>query len=283
MHEDKRYYPDLEHVYPEAETLIMEEDAQPIHVPIIQPLVFKNFDKVDRDSPETWYSKEFLMDMMNQQERIRNFAIVGHLHHGKTVLADILIEQAHKNFASDPENPTKYLDNRKDEVLREISIKTSPISIILQNSREKSYLLNILDTPGHPNFSDEVSASLSLSDGVFLVVDVIEGVMINTERLLRHALQLELPIVLVLNKIDRFILELKLPPADTYYKIKHTLDSLNSIVSNYGYHKKFSPIEKNVIFSSGLFGFAFSLESISKKYSSMFGNNFDTNELAKRL
>ena len=138
---------------------------------------------------------------MKQQERIRNFAIIGHLHHGKTILADILIEQAHKFFASDPEAPTKYLDSRKDEILREISIKSSPISIILQDSRDKSYLCNIIDTPGHPNFSDEVSASLSLCDGVFLIVDIIEGVMLNTDRLLRHAIQVGLPIFLVFKQI----------------------------------------------------------------------------------
>ena len=220
---------------------------------------------------------------MKQQERIRNFAIIGHLHHGKTILADILIEQAHKFFASDPEAPTKYLDSRKDEILREISIKSSPISIILQDSRDKSYLCNIIDTPGHPNFSDEVSASLSLCDGVFLIVDIIEGVMLNTDRLLRHAIQVGLPIVLVLNKIDRFVLELKLPPQDTFYKIKHTLDSVNKIAQSCGSLKKFSPFEGNVIFASGIFGFAFTLESMAKKYAKMFGNNFDTNEFAKRL
>jgi 116 kDa U5 small nuclear ribonucleoprotein component len=283
LHEDKRYYPDLEQVYPEAETLIMEEDAQHISVPIVQPFKPKNFEKIEREIPETWYPIEFLKEMMNQQERIRNIAIIGHLHHGKTILCDILIEQAHKDFASDPEEPMKYLDSRKDEISREISMKASPISLILQDSRDKSYLINIIDTPGHPNFSDEASAGLALCDGVFIVVDAVEGVMINTEQLLRHALQSQLPVILVLNKIDRFVLELKIPPQDTYYKLKHTLDELNMIVQTYGYHKKFSPVEGNVIFASGLFGFTFTLESMAKKYADMFGHNFDTKEFAKRL
>ena len=261
----------------------MEEDAQPISVPIIQPILHKNFEKTEREIPETWSPPAFLQDLMSQQERIRNVALIGHLHHGKTTLADILIEQAHKYFASDPDQPTKYLDSRKDEVFREISIKASPISIVLQDSRDKSYLIHLIDTPGHPNFSDEVSTALALCDGVFLVVDVIEGVMLNTDRLLRHALELELPIVLVMNKIDRFVLELKLPPQDCYYKIRHTLDRLNAIARSYGHKEKFSPVAGNVIFSSGLYGFAFTLESMAKKYSQMFGNNFEVGELARRL
>lgn len=261
----------------------MEEDAQPISVPIVQPIVKKNFEKSERDIPETWYNTEFIHGLMQNPLRIRNIAIIGHLHHGKTILADSLVEQAHKYFASDPDNPLKYLDSRKDEIQREISVKSSPISLVLQDKRDKSYLFNIIDTPGHPNFADEVSCSLALCDGVFLVVDVIEGVMINTDRLLRHALQLKIPVVVVLNKIDRFVLELKLPPQDTYYKIKHTLDQLNGIVVNYPHQKKFIPTNNNVVFASGLYGFVFDLTSMAEKYSRMRGQNFDTEEFGKRL
>jgi U5 small nuclear ribonucleoprotein component len=84
-------------------------------------------------------------------------------------------------------------------------------------------LINIIDTPGHVNFSDEVTASLRAADGVVLVVDAVEGVMLNTERLIRHAVAAGLPLVLVINKVDRLILELKLPPNDAYFKLLHTV------------------------------------------------------------
>jgi len=81
-----------------------------------------------------------------------------------------------------------------------------------------------MDTPGHPCFSDEVTVSLRLSDGVILVVDCVEGVTIFVEKLVYDAMKNKLPIICVLNKLDRLVLELKLPPADAYFKIKHTID-----------------------------------------------------------
>lgn len=134
-----------------------------------------------------------------------------------------------------------------------MSIKATPMSLVLPDSRGKSFLFHFQDTPGHVNFSDEVTASLRLSDGAVLVVDIVEGVMINTERLLKHALQEGLSVVVILNKVDRLILELKLPPQDAYYKIKHVLDSLNQITLDFyqdeekAYDQKFSP-ERGILF-----------------------------------
>lgn len=91
--------------------------------------------------------------------------------------------------------------------------------------------MNMVDTPGHVNFSDEVTAAIRLCDGVVLFIDAAEGVMLNTERLLRHAVQEKLAITVCINKIDRLILELKLPPNDAYYKIRHILDEVNSLIA----------------------------------------------------
>lgn len=124
----------------------------------------------------------------------------------------------------------KWTDNRKDEVNREMSIKSSPFTIVLPDSREKSYLFNFIDTPGHPNFSDEVSSGLRLADGMLLVIDCIEGVTFYTERLIKEALRANIDIVVVLNKIDRFVLELRMPMNDAYHKIKHTLDEVNAVI-----------------------------------------------------
>jgi U5 small nuclear ribonucleoprotein component len=83
----------------------------------------------------------------------------------------------------------KWTDNRKDEIYRQMSIKSTPMSLVLPDSRGKNYLFNLMDTPGHPNFSDEVTTALRMSDGMLLVVDCIEGVTLYVERLIKEALR----------------------------------------------------------------------------------------------
>lgn len=90
--------------------------------------------------------------------------------------------------------------------------------------------IELILPPGHVNFSDEVTAAMRLCDGIVLFVDAAEGVMLNTERLLKHAVQEKLAITLCINKIDRLMLELKLPPQDAYYKIKHIIDEINGLL-----------------------------------------------------
>lgn len=108
-----------------------------------------------------------------------------------------------------------------------MSIKSTPLSLVLQTLNQKSHLINFIDTPGHVNFSDEMTASLRLSDGALVIVDVVEGVMLNTERALRHAVQSGVPIAVVLNKMDRLVTELKLPPADAYHKLCNVLEQVS--------------------------------------------------------
>lgn len=104
------------------------------------------------------------------------------------------------------------------------------MSLLLPNSKDKSYLLNLYDTPGHVNFLDEVSCALRASDAILLVVDAIEGVMMTTEILIKAAIKERMPIIVMINKLDRLIIELKLPPSDAYLKIKHILDEINIII-----------------------------------------------------
>lgn len=81
-----------------------------------------------------------------------------------------------------------------------------------------------MDTPGHPNFVAELVAALRVADGVVLVVDVIEGVMIMTERIIKQIVREDLDVIVVLNKLDRLVIEMKIPPEDAYLKLKHTLE-----------------------------------------------------------
>ena len=97
----------------------------------------------------------------------------------------------------------------------------------MRDSRDKNYVFNFIDCPGHPNFSDEVTCALRLADNVLLVVDVLEGVTAYVIKLIEMALKNQNTIILVLNKLDRLVLELKLPPNDAYHKIKNTLNEVN--------------------------------------------------------
>ncbi|CAI5951447.1 unnamed protein product [Closterium sp. NIES-64] len=199
----------------------------------------------------------------------------------------------------------RFTDTRVDEQQRMISIKAVPMSLVLEDSTGKSYLCNVVDTPGHVNFSDEMTAGMRLADGVVLVVDAVEGVMVNTERALKHALQQGLAITLCINKVDRLITELKLPPPDAYHKLRHTLEEVNALIASYApaamaartsssgsavvsaampsEAPQLDPVLGNVCFASAAAGWSFTLLSFSKLYTQTHGVNFDPEQLAKRL
>ncbi|KAL0390087.1 UNVERIFIED_CONTAM: U5 small nuclear ribonucleoprotein component CLO, partial [Sesamum calycinum] len=166
-----------------------------------------------------------------------NVALVGNLHHGKTTIMDMLVEQTHhiSTFDQNSEKHMRYTDTRIDEQERRISIKAVPMSLVLEDSNSKSYLCNIMDTPGHVNFSDEMTAALRLADGAVLIVDAAEGVM-----------------------VDRLITELKLPPKDAYHKLRHTIEVINNHItaasSTAGNVQVVDPAVGNVCFASASAG-----------------------------
>ncbi|EPS62854.1 hypothetical protein M569_11934 [Genlisea aurea] len=287
--EDKKYYPTAEEVYgQEVETLVMDEDEQPLEQPIIKPVKNLKFELGVKDS-STYVSTQFLLGLMSNPTLVRNVALVGHLHHGKTTFLDMLVEQTHhiSTFDQKSEKHMRYTDTRIDEQERKISIKSVPISLVLEDNNSKSYLCNIMDTPGHVNFSDEMSAALRLADGAVLIVDAAEGVMVNTERAIRHAIQDRIPIVVVINKVDRLITELKLPPKEAYHKLKHTIEVINNhitaVSSTAGKVQTVDPTLGNVCFASSTAGWSFTLQSFAKLYVKLHGIPFDTNKFASRL
>jgi U5 small nuclear ribonucleoprotein component len=292
LHEDKKYYPDAEEVFEGAEVLVEEEDGQTLEEPIIKPVVTKNFDMLETEMPTVQYSREFICGLMDTPSLIRNIAVVGHLHHGKTMLVDQLVKQTHPIISSngskgwDLSGEVRYTDTRKDEQERGLSIKAMAMSLVLPDARDKSWLINVIDTPGHVNFSDETTAAMRLADGVVVCVDVLEGLMLGTERQIKHACQERLPIVVVLTKMDRLMLELKIPPLDAYYKIKAVLEEVNELLSSCSYGEetlRCSPELGNVIFSSGLCGWSFSLTQFAQLYAGYYGAQFPPEEFAKRL
>lgn len=294
LHEDKQYYPTAQQVYGEdVETMVQEEDAQPLTQPIIAPVEKKSFVIQEDDLPPVYFERGFMADLMNFPDQIRNVAFVGHLHHGKTALMDMLVLETHdisdrleKKTGKKRDEQLRYTDVHVVERDRGLSIKAAPMSLVLQNTRGKSHLLNILDTPGHVNFVDEVACSLRLVDGVVLVVDVVEGVQVNAEQIIKYAVLEDLPLVLVINKMDRLILELKLPPTDAYFKLKHVIEEVNTAIDNalpgQGEKRRVSPEKGNVLFACSSMGWCFTLQSFAKMYADSYPG-IDTKEFARRL
>ncbi|KAI9591912.1 P-loop containing nucleoside triphosphate hydrolase protein [Syncephalis fuscata] len=285
LHEDKKYYPTAEEVYGEGvETLVQEEDTQLLSEPIVQSTKVKSFTLSEKDLPTTSYRKEYLVEMTQYPTLIRNIAIVGHLHHGKSTFVDMLIAETH-DVPRKLEKQRRYTDTHPLERGRGISIKAMPMSLLLPNSKGKSYVFNMLDTPGHVNFSDEVSAALRLSDGAVLIVDAVEGVMAHTELIIRQLIKENIAMTLVVNKVDRLILELKLPPNDAYFKLRHVIEEVNTVIRSCAPSDsdlRLSPEKGNVCFAASQMDWCFSLASFAKMYADTY-DGIVIDDFARRL
>jgi GTP-binding protein TypA len=136
---------------------------------------------------------------MENKEQIRNVAIIAHVDHGKTTLVDALLKQSNTFRDNQAEmNQTLIMDSGDQEHERGITITAKQTSV-----HYNGYKINIIDTPGHADFSGEVERTLNMADGVLLVVDAQEGPMPQTKFVLKKALDLKLKPVVIINKIDK--------------------------------------------------------------------------------
>ena len=290
LHEDKEHYPSASEVYGEdVYTNTIDEDAQALEEPIIAPDKAKNFNAASvsgrvRKSGKGGHGhafsfradSQFMLSTMNSAPDLnRGVAVVGHLHSGKTSLLDMLLEEACEDadFSEDGAllahqgGGPRFTDVLAAEQERQLSIKSTPITLCLPSTRGKTYPVTLIDCPGHVNFHDESVAAMRASDGVVVVVDAVDGMMIHTEMLVSHALAEDLSITLLINKVDRLIVELKLPPSDAYYKLQHTVDSVNKYIkSKKPSHKLLTPDRGNVCFASSHHGYIFSCASFAQRY-----------------
>jgi elongation factor 2 len=210
---------------------------------------------------------------MTSTRNIRNISVIAHVDHGKSTLSDSLVGAAGLISASAIGNK-RYMSVRKDEQEKGITIKSSSISLNFPY-KEDGYLINLIDSPGHVDFSSEVSSALRVTDGAVVVVDSVEGCRSQTETVLRQALQERIVPVLMINKMDRAMVELQLEPEECYQNFVRIVESVNVIISTYSDNKlgrnlMVNPKEGTVAFGSGKMGWAFTLSHFAKIYATKF-------------
>lgn len=147
---------------------------------------------------------------------IRNVAIIAHVDHGKTTLVDAMIRQTKTKLKKELEGKDLIMDSNELEKERGITIFSKNAAVFFDHNNE-SFKINIIDTPGHADFGGEVERVLSMADGALLLVDAKEGPMPQTRFVLKHALEMGLRIIVVVNKIDK-------PDARIEYVLDKTLD-----------------------------------------------------------
>ncbi len=169
-----------------------------------------------------------IKELMWMPERIRNMGIVAHIDHGKTTLSDNLLAGAGM-ISEELAGQQLYLDFDEQERERGITINAANVSMV-HEYKGKEYLINLIDTPGHVDFGGDVTRAMRAVDGVIVVVDAVEGVMPQTETVLRQALRENVKPVLFVNKVDRLIKELELTPQQMQEKLMNVILEVNKLI-----------------------------------------------------
>jgi len=172
-----------------------------------------------------------IVKLMNTPEIIRNTSIIAHVDHGKTTLSDSLLATA--GIISEQTAGQKlFLDSWDLEQKRQMTVFASNISLT-HTLGGKDYLINLIDTPGHIDFSGAVTRSLRAVDGALVVVDAVEGPMTQTETVLMQALRERVKPILFINKVDRLIKEIKLTPDEIQRKFAKIIARVNTLIEKY--------------------------------------------------
>jgi elongation factor 2 len=229
------------------------------------------------------FTVEQIRNIMDKKGNIRNMSVIAHVDHGKSTLTDSLIAAA-GIIATAKAGEARFMDTRADEQERCITIKSTGVSLYYALPEQietpkfadgRDFLINLIDSPGHVDFSSEVTAALRVTDGALVVVDCVEGVCVQTETVLRQALGERIKPVLMVNKMDRALLELQLDQEEAYQSFAKTIETANVIISTYHDEAlgdvQVYPEKGTVAFGSGLHGWGFTLSKFANMYAKKFG------------
>ena len=206
--------------------------------------------------------------LMRQQDKIRNIAIAAHIDHGKTTLSDNLLLGAGM-MSAETAGKQLVLDFHEDETTRGITIDSASVSMI-HNVGGEDYLINLIDTPGHVDFGGDVTRAMRAVDGCVVLACAVEGVMPQTETVLRQALKELVKPVLFINKVDRLIKEVKLTPQEMEKKFISIIEHINSLIESiapkdYKEKWKVGVGEGSVAFGSAFHNWALSFPYMKEK------------------
>ena len=236
------------------------------------------------------FTIEQIRKIMDNQNNIRNMSVIAHVDHGKSTLTDSLIAKA-GIISEDKAGDERYTDFRPDEAERGITIKSTGVSLyyeydINDDRKIDKFLINLIDSPGHVDFSSEVTAALRVTDGALVVVDYVEGVCVQTETVLRQSLQELIKPVLMINKCDRALFELRHNSEAMYQNFLRVIENANVIISTYQNEEYMGDLQVypdlgTVAFGSALHGWGFTLTTFARIYATKFKQ--DKNKLIKKL
>ena len=213
-----------------------------------------------------------IQKMMFSPESIRNIGIVAHIDHGKTTLSDNLLAAAGL-ISPELAGSQLYLDSDEQEQARGITINAANVSMI-HDFKEKEYLINMIDTPGHVDFGGDVTRAMRAVDGVVVVACAVEGCMPQTETVVRQALKERVKPVLFINKVDRLINEIKLTPEEMQNRFMAIINEFNKLLKKSAppeFQKTWAP---NVADGTVAFGSAYHNWAINVPYMKEYGISF---------
>jgi elongation factor 2 len=198
---------------------------------------------------------EQILKIMDELDNVRNIGTLAHVDHGKTTLSDSLLMAAGL-ISPKVAGKALALDYVPIEQMRQMTIKAANVSLYHEYDGN-AYLINLVDTPGHVDFTGHVTRSLRVMDGAIVVVDAVEGVMTQTETVVRQGLEERVRPLLYVNKIDRLIRELKLTPEEVQQKLMEIIRDFNNLIELYAEPEfkdawKINPSKGQMAFGSAL-------------------------------
>lgn len=205
-----------------------------------------------------------VMLAMKEPERIRNIAIAAHIDHGKTTLSDNLLAGAGM-MSEELAGKAVALDFHEDESERGITIDSAAVSMV-HTVKNTTHLINLIDTPGHVDFGGDVTRAMRAVDGAVVVCCAVEGIMPQTETVLRQALKERVKPILFINKADRLIKELKLTPEAMMERFTQTINNVNKLIRQIAEPAFKDKWQVNVQDGSVCFGSAFHNWALSVPY-----------------